>query len=68
MHVIRIERTEGKWLRWVVVQDPESSARRFWSGRRWVRSRRYARLYCQLRSAFKDLKRLCEVPSENPAS
>jgi hypothetical protein len=67
MHVIRIARIDGKWLRWVVVQNPESRSRRYWNGQRWVRGRRNARLYCQLRSALRDLKRLCATFCEDPA-
>lgn len=57
MRDIYIKRIGNCWDRWVLVQDPGSPFRRYWTGKTWSRDLRYARLYADLRFVLKDVGR-----------
>ena len=59
MHDIDIRRVGNRWVRWVLLRDPDSRCRRYWNGWEWVGGLRNARLYADLRFVLKDLGRAC---------
>jgi hypothetical protein len=59
MHAIAVRRVGDRWVRWILIRDPDTPFRRYWNGRKWVRRLRNARLYDHLGVVLEDIGLAC---------